>query len=123
MTEVEIEKYLKKEAYVKQALSKMEQVDRKDVSGKVDPFHMPWEAIIAYNAISDYGHKKYGNRETWKHSEAKEGIRRYLAAMVRHAWKIVCGEYVDPESGLPHVYACVWNACAAVYHYERLKSP
>ena len=94
--------------------------DRKDVSGKIDPFLMPWEAVVAFNKISDYGYAKYGNRHTWQFSKPREGVHRYLAAAVRHAWKVIWGEEIDPESGIPHVYAVLWNAAVVCWHWEKL---
>ena len=96
-------------------------VDRKDVTGKVNPLLIPFEATKAFSVISDYGFKKYGNRDTWMHSEPEEGVSRYLAAGARHAIKAAQGEEIDPESGIPHVYAVLWNAAVVCWHYDKLK--
>lgn len=97
------------------------QVDRKDVKEKADPLLIPHEAVRAYSKISDFGAEKYGNRETWKNSDPEEGVRRYLAAAVRHAFQARQTGDIDHESELPHVYAVLWNAAVAVWHYERFK--
>jgi hypothetical protein len=101
------------------AFELVETGDRKDVSGKHSPSLMPIEADRAYSAVSDYGLAKYGNRYTWKENDPDEGIRKYLDAAIRHAKAHLQIREIDPESGLPHVYAVVWNAAAAVWHYER----
>jgi hypothetical protein len=100
----------------------MSDVDRKDITGKVNPLLIPFEAVTAFSIISDYGNAKYGNRDSWMHSEPDEGVARYLAAGARHSFKAAQGEELDPESGIPHVYANLWNAAVVCWHYERLKA-
>ena len=93
--------------------------DRKDVAGKPLPLLMPYEALVAYSKVSDYGNAKYGNRDSWKHATHEEGFDRYSNAAVRHLYSIQNGTE-DQESHLPHIYQALWNICAAVWHYERM---
>jgi hypothetical protein len=92
--------------------------DRKDVKGKPLPLLMPYEALCAYSKVSDYGNKKYGNRDSWKHSGPEEGFEKYANAAARHLFN----PGVDAESNLPSIYQALWNVCAAVWHYERMKN-
>jgi len=95
-------------------------VDRK-INDKHNPLLLPVEADIAFSKISDYGFAKYQNRDTWMANTPEEGIEKYLAACVRHAKSHMHQNEIDPESGLPHIYAVLWNAAAVCWHYERLK--
>jgi hypothetical protein len=94
-------------------------VDKK-INNKHNPLLLPVEADVAFSKVSDYGFAKYGNRDTWLANEPEEGIEKYLAACVRHAKAHIHQEEIDPESGLPHIYAVLWNAAAVCYHYQRL---
>src|SRR6266705_6524847 len=91
-------------------------VDRKDTTGKPLPLLMPYEALVAYSKVSDYGYKKYGNRESWKHSTS--GVETYTNAAARHLYKSQY-EQVDEESSLSHLHHALWSLCAAVWHLER----
>jgi hypothetical protein len=88
--------------------------DKKDTNGKYNPLLMPVEALKAYSAVSDYGNKKYGGRNSWKLGD----YAKYCNAAARHLFDSTLQD-VDSESGLPHCYATLWNACAAVWHYEK----
>ena len=90
--------------------------DRKDIKDKPNPLLMPYEALCAYSAVSDYGNTKYGNRDTWIF--AKEGVTTYSAAAARHLFQSHAGTF-DKESNLPHLYHAVWNICAAIWHLEQ----
>jgi hypothetical protein len=90
--------------------------DRKDTLNKYNPLLIPIEALKAYSAVSDYGNKKYGGRESWKLAE--DGYEKYSSAASRHLFYSTA-EDIDSESGLPHCYATLWNAAAAVWHYNK----
>ena len=92
-------------------------LDRKDIKDKPNPLLMPYEALVAYSKVSDYGCKKYGNRKSWQ--DSKTGVATYTAAAARHLFKSV-NETDDPESTLPHLYHCLWSVAAAIWHQERL---
>src|ERR1700716_4328785 len=93
------------------------QKDLKDTTGKVDPLLVLPESDRAISLVSDEGFKKYGNRDSWKNNPPDVGLRKYLGAAIRHA---KAGFDLDPDGGLPHVYKVLWNAQAAVWHYEQL---
>lgn len=94
-------------------------LDRKDTANKPLPLLMPYEALVAYSDISDVGNAKYGERESWKNST--NGVAVYANAAARHLFKLLQGEEIDPETGLPHYKAVVWNAAAVAWHYENKK--
>ena len=79
---------------------------RKDDTGK-SPFDLldPL-ALDGLAAVLAFGAKKY-TAHNWR-----GGISwsRLLAALLRHTFAILRGEYVDPESGLPHIdhVGCCW---------------
>jgi hypothetical protein len=92
--------------------------DLKEVDGKYNPLLFPVEALRAYSAQSDYGFKKYGTRDSWK--ENKEGEYVYSCAASRHLSESVY-EKIDQESGMPHLYAVLWNVANAIWHLEKDK--
>ncbi len=97
----------------------MQNVDQKDTKDKHDPLLVLTESDRAVSLVSDEGFKKYGNRDSWKNNPPAEGLRKYLSAAIRHA---KLGFEIDPDGGLPHVYKVLWNAQAAVWHYEKMHS-
>lgn len=64
------------------------------------------QAIEGLAAVLTFGAQKYA-AHNWR-----EGISnsRLIAALLRHTFAILRGEYVDPESGLPHIdhVGCCW---------------
>jgi hypothetical protein len=63
-------------------------------------------ALEGLAAVLQFGAKKYASHN-WR-----GGISwsRLIAALLRHSFAILRGEYVDPESGLPHIdhVGCCW---------------
>lgn len=74
-------------------------------------------------AVGTFGANKYSDNG-WKHVD--NSINRYEDAMFRHwaAWRR--GEWLDPESGLPHLGHMCWNAlaicCFAIWEREDSKN-
>lgn len=60
---------------------------------------LPPVAIDELAKILTFGADKY-DAHTWKQLE--NGLERYRAALLRHTFAMQRGEYIDPESGLPH---------------------
>ncbi len=94
--------------------------DFKDIADKPDPLLIPYEAIVAYSKVSDHGLKVHGSRNTWMNNTPEEGVAKYTAACGRHLHQSRT-EAIDTESGLPHIYAVLWNAASAIWHYDRMK--
>lgn len=61
---------------------------------------LPWAAVLACADVLTFGADKYG-AENWQ--RVPEGKRRFLAASLRHVIAYARGEWLDPESGLPHL--------------------
>lgn len=60
---------------------------------------IPIEAIEGLAAVFTYGAVKY-TPNGWKTVRPKD---RYYAAAMRHLAEMRKGEWLDPESGLPHI--------------------
>lgn len=61
---------------------------------------IPPKAIMEVGRALNYGAKKYAP-ENWR--KFSDGRKRYIAAALRHLFQALDGEYLDPESKLPHL--------------------
>jgi hypothetical protein len=63
-------------------------------------------ALEGLAAVLTFGAKKYA-AHNWRGGIA---YSRLTAALLRHVFAILRGEYIDPESGLPHIdhVGCCW---------------
>jgi hypothetical protein len=61
---------------------------------------LPWGAVVACADVLTFGARKYGE-DNWH--RVPDGKRRYLAASLRHVIAYARGEWLDEESGLPHL--------------------
>ena len=76
---------------------------RKDDEGKLRVELIPWSALDPIVRVLMHGAKHYGD-ENWRLvREGPNGRTRYLAACIRHVMKHARGEYLDPDSGEPHI--------------------
>jgi len=58
----------------------------------------------------NYGAEKYNESvEIMNWSKVKNPVSRYRKALLRHLFAWFKGEFIDKESGLPHMTACIWN--------------
>lgn len=78
---------------------------------KYDDGKLPFDlldpvALAGICAVLSFGAKKY-QAHNWRGGIS---YSRLLAALLRHAFAILRGEYTDPESGLPHIdhVGCCW---------------
>ena len=64
------------------------------------------QAIEGLAAVLTFGAKKYA-AHNWRQGISNS---RLIAALLRHSFAILRGEYNDPESGLPHIdhVGCCW---------------
>ena|ERR1700675_134411 len=76
---------------------------------------MPPE-IEALVSLYTAGAKKYGDRN-W---ERGMSYGRVFGALMRHAWKWMAGEEIDPETNAHHMIAVAWGAIA-IYVYTTRK--
>ena len=74
--------------------------------GKQRPTLVPVSLIKAVAAVRGYGVEKYHDPENWREVE----IERYKDALYRHWLAYLGGEWLDPESGLPHLWHLACNA-------------
>ena len=79
---------------------------------------LPPVAIDELAKILTFGAEKYAPNSWQKVEHAKE---RYTAALLRHLYAWLGGEYFDPESGLPHLYHVGANLMFLL-HFEDDKS-
>lgn len=68
---------------------------------------------VSFCRASQFGLKKYA-RGNWRKAKL-EDVPRFYAAMKRHENAELEGEYIDPESGLPHGDLALWNR--GVFNY------
>lgn len=63
-------------------------------------------ALEGLAAVLQFGAKKYA-AHNWRGGLS---YSRLLAALLRHSFSILKGQYLDPESGLPHIdhVGCCW---------------
>lgn len=74
---------------------------------------VPFEIIEELAKVMTYGAKKYKedpNKPNWR--ETEDGYNRYFAAMMRHLTEDRKGNYLDEESGLPHMSHVLFTAVA-----------
>lgn len=72
---------------------------KKNDQDKPDLTMLTWEMVEAVSRVRMFGAKKYA-RDNFKITGFK--YTRSLAAVLRHVFAILQGEWNDPESGLPH---------------------
>lgn len=74
--------------------------------GKPRPSLVPQGIISGMAKVREYGLNKYGDKESWRMVD----IDRYVNALYRHVLAVADGEWLDSESGLPHVDHIAVNA-------------
>lgn len=81
----------------------VEQADPRGVKhdgGKPRWSLLPWRVLEEVVDVLEFGARKYAP-DNWQ--KVPDAHRRYVDAALRHVFKWVSGEKLDPESGLPHV--------------------
>lgn len=89
-------------------------IDKKDVD-KPRYDLLPPLAIDDMAKVLTFGAYKYAP-ENWRN--IPNGVERYKAALLRHAFAMLRGEQLDPETGLPHA-AHVMCCASFVLELER----
>lgn len=76
---------------------------------------LPWPALEELVKVYTNGATKYSD---WNWARGMKWSR-LLAALMRHLCKLVRGEWLDPESGLPHAAHIAWY-CFTLLEYHRM---
>lgn len=66
-----------------------------------------WRAAEKVVRVREMGVKKYGDPDNWQ--SVDKANERYRAAAMRHLVADMRGEYLDEESGLPHLAHAACN--------------
>lgn len=87
--------------------------------GKVDLTHLSWLAQYIESLIFMYGEIKYA-RDNWKKGKPTLGetMLNLMQSTMRHISGLQRGEWLDPESKMPHAGHAVWNLNRMIdFHY------
>ena len=88
--------------------------------GKVDLTQLSPLSQILESLVFMYGECKYlrNNWKSFKKTE-EEAVLEFLQCAKRHIMRYEQGEFLDPESGMPHTIHAVWNLNRIndVYYY------
>jgi hypothetical protein len=76
---------------------------------------LPWKQMATVLQVLTLGAKKYAP-DNWKY--VPDSPQRYSAALFRHLLAVQDGEWLDPESKLPHLAHVVCNALFLMWHRE-----
>lgn len=74
---------------------------RKADHGKPRTDLLPPRAMLLLADVLGFGAQKYGG-DNWR-AGGPLARPRYIAAALRHIFALMAGEWVDEESGLPHL--------------------
>lgn len=77
----------------------------KDTDGKPRPCLVPVSLMKAVTAVREYGTKKYKSPDNWKTVEKFD----FQNALYRHWLAYLDGDWIDEESGLPHLWHLACN--------------
>lgn len=75
-------------------------IGTKNDANKTDWTLLPMMPVISIIRVLEFGANKYG-RENWKNVPSAK--RRYQSAAMRHLSAVIDGQWLDDESGLPHL--------------------
>jgi len=81
-------------------------------NGKMRMDLIPAEMIEALATILTHGAKKYDDNNWMKGLS----FRRVWGALIRHLMSYRRGEYIDPESGYPHLWHAFCNLGFLIYY-------
>jgi hypothetical protein len=90
---------------------------RKDDTSKVRYSEIPPDSLQLLAAVMTYGAAKYGSRN---YLGVEDWAARYYSAGMRHREADRAGEWLDPETGFPHLAHAM--ACDLILLERRLQS-
>lgn len=85
--------------------------------GKIDFTLLPIDALEEEAKVWMMGEVKYG-RTNWTKLWGDDTIEVVMASLLRHAFAILKGEYLDKESGLHHGAHLRANAAMLIRYYN-----
>lgn len=90
----------------------------KQTAGKPKLSLIPMKHNYAIERVRRYGNSKYpdGGPDNWK----KVPVEEYKEALYRHTFKMMQGEWLDPESGLPHLWHMMTNGAFIIEMREEI---
>ncbi len=94
----------------------MQEAKRFD-TGKVDFTLIPVDAMEAEARVWEMGEQKYG-RGNWQTLWGAGTRVKVMKSILRHCFKILTGEDLDEESGLPHAAHIRCNAAMLIRDYN-----
>lgn len=83
-------------------------------SGKSGVDQLPPDILLELGEIYAYGEKKYA-RNNWLNGN---DWHEFIGSALRHIYRWMDGEDIDPESNLPHLAHAAWNIMTLRY-YQR----
>lgn len=89
--------------------------------GKVDYSLIPVDALEAECRVWMLGEKKYG-RDNWHKLWGEDTTRVVMASLLRHAFAILNGEEIDPETQQHHAAHIRCNAAMLIRDYNNRKA-
>lgn len=88
--------------------------------GKTRWDKVPFDILEGLAKVTTYGANKYKENPdilNWK--KVEDGYNRYFSALMRHLIADRKGEYLDKESGLPHMSHAMFNVVCLAYFSEK----
>lgn len=82
------------------------------IDGKLRWELLPLPTLEEVVRVYTFGANKYAPN-SWQNLD--DGYNRYKAALMRHIVAHEKGEFLDGESGLPHLAHAAWNAIAMLH--------
>lgn len=87
-------------------------------TGKPKMDLLPAGPLAWVSHVLAFGAAKY-KRGNWKQLDSREDWHRLLGATMRHVSMMIDGEWLDPESGLPHAAHVMCNCMFLLWHRDR----
>jgi hypothetical protein len=88
--------------------------------GKIDFTLLPVDALEAEAKVWMMGEVKYG-RDNWHKLWQDQTVTVVMQSLLRHAFAIMKGELIDPESGVHHGAHIRANAAMLIRHHNETK--
>ena len=81
---------------------------------KLNLSYCPVSAICAISMVFAKNSKKYGGKYPDENWRLGQPLSNHINSLLRHVYKFMCGEDIDSESNLPHLYHALTNLAMAI---------